>query len=213
MASRAHKRMEVYTYGDYLHWDDDERWEIIEGVPQNMTPAPSRLHQEILGELVFQVKKNLAGKKCSAYFAPFDVRLPEPGQSEEDTTTVVQPDLVVVCDPKKLDDKGCVGAPDWVVEILSPFTARKDQIEKVDLYEKHGVKEYWIIHPEEQLITVRILDKDGKYLPPRIGVAEGVLKVTSVKGLKVNLDWLFKSHPMTEKRKYKAPPKSLKNAN
>ena len=142
MGPLALNLQETYTYGDYLRWDDGERWELIDGVAYNMTPAPNRRHQAILRELSYQFTAFLAGKPCEVYFSPFDVRLPEHNEKDEEVTTVVQPDLVVICDPDKLDDRGCRGAPDLVNEILSPSTSRKDMKTKLELYEKRGVREY-----------------------------------------------------------------------
>ena len=150
---------EQFTYGDYRTWPDNERWELIDGVAYDMSPAPSRSHQDICGELFFQFRSQLAGRTCRAYLAPFDVRLPQSDEADDDIDTVVQPDIVVVCDRNKLDDKGCKGAPDLVIEILSPYTAHKDLNEKFRLYERVGVKEYWIVHPLDR--TVMVFRRDG----------------------------------------------------
>ncbi len=159
---------ETYTYGDYEKWPDDQRWELIDGVPYDMTPAPSRKHQEILGELYLQFANYLKHKRCQVYLAPFDVRLPKGAEAEEMVNTVVQPDLTVVCDPAKLDDKGCSGAPDLVVEILSPHTAAKDMKIKLALYERVGVREYWLIQPLDKTVMVFSLNENGKYAKPEI---------------------------------------------
>ncbi|MFZ2959503.1 MAG: Uma2 family endonuclease [Candidatus Ozemobacteraceae bacterium] len=152
--TKAVTREKHYTYGEYCQWPEDERWELIDGIPYDMTPAPNRLHQMILGKLYTQFDQFLENKTCSVYIAPFDVRLPEGKELDDDVTTVVQPDLVVVCDSSKLDDKGCRGAPDLVIEILSPSTSAKDQIKKQFLYERHGVKEFWLVHPTDRLVTI-----------------------------------------------------------
>ena len=191
MALPAHKEVERYTYGDYLNWPDEERWELIDGEAYDMSPAPSRWHQQISMELAKQIAVFLTGKKCEVYHAPFDVRLPEADEDDSETMTVVQPDIAVICDPAKLDNRGCRGAPDFVVEILSPFTASKDQIEKLALYEKHGVKEYWIIHPTDNLLTAHLLGKDGKYGTPAIYEGKGSLEVATLPGLTVDLDAVF----------------------
>jgi len=189
---------DTYTYSDYLQWPQEERWELIEGVPYNMSPAPSRRHQGIAAELSRQIANFLTGKSCEVYFAPFDVRLPEVStedmhhaDDDDEITTVVQPDIVVICDPDKLDDRGCLGAPDFIVEILSPSTAAKDQIKKVSWYEKSGVKEYWIIHPTDRLVTVRVLDEHGKYGIPAIYEGKGKLQVKTLPELEVDLDAIF----------------------
>lgn len=155
----APKFNEIYTYKDYLSWDDGERWELIEGVPHNMTPAPMREHQKISMIISTQIDRYLSGKKCEVYAAPFDVRLPSGNEKDENINTVVQPDISVICDQKKLDDRGCKGAPDLIIEIISPSTASKDIKEKFALYEKHGVKEYWIILPNEQIVEIYFLRK------------------------------------------------------
>lgn len=125
-----------------------------------MIPAPSRLHQEILGKLFLAIGNILSGSSCNTYLAPFDVRLPQKNGRED---TVVQPDICIVCDESKLDKKGCNGAPDLIIEILSPSTASKDLKEKYMLYEAAGVLEYWTVDPVDGLINVYVLDKNGKY--------------------------------------------------
>jgi len=188
----AEKQEERYTYGQYYQWDDDERWELIDGVPYNMTAAPVRRHQGILIRVSSRVEEFLRGKPCQVYFAPFDVRLPDfSEQNDNDVPTVVQPDLVVICDEKKLDDRGCRGAPDLVVEILSPSTSRKDIGVKFGLYERHGVREYWIIHPAEESLMIFTIGQDGKYGRPR-GYGRGDLAVSQVlEGFELNLEEVF----------------------
>jgi Uma2 family endonuclease len=162
-----------FTYGDYRGWRADERWEIIAGTAFAMSPAPGREHQAVVRELLVQIGAFLRGKRCRVYPAPFDVRLPEtPGQDDDQVPNVVQPDLVVVCDRRKLDERGCRGAPDWVIEVLSPVTALRDLREKHALYEKHGVREYWIVDPAHRVVLVHRVGRDGRYR--RAGVfAEG----------------------------------------
>lgn len=188
----AEKLDERFTYGQYYQWDDGERWELIDGVPYNMTPAPVRRHQGILMRVSLVVGNFLAGKPCQVYFAPFDVRLPDfSEQDDTDVPTVVQPDLVVVCDEKKLDDCGCRGAPDLVLEILSPSTSRKDIGVKFSLYERHGVREYWIIHPAEESLMVFTIGEDGKYGRPQ-GYGRGDFAVSTVlDGFELNLEEVF----------------------
>nr|MBF0223510.1 Uma2 family endonuclease [Desulfobulbaceae bacterium] len=143
-----------YSYKNYCEWNDG-RWELIEGVEYDMTPAPSRLHQEISMILSAGFYEALKGTDCKVYSAPFDVRLADtPDKNDEAIFTVVQPDISVICDQEKLDDRGCKGAPDLIVEILSLSTASKDMKVKRNIYEKCGVREYWLIHPEEKLIMV-----------------------------------------------------------
>lgn len=153
-----------YTYAQYLSWDWDEMTELIKGKIYKMSPAPASLHQKVSGEIFRQVANYLLGKKCQVFTAPFDVRLPlAKEQHDQAITTVVQPDLCVICHPEKIDARGCLGAPDWIIEILSPQTSSKDLHEKFDVYEEARVKEYWVVHPQEQTILVYVLDSNGKY--------------------------------------------------
>ncbi len=149
-----------YTIEDWRQWPDDERWELIEGEAWSMSPAPNREHQKILMELAYQIRSYLDKKSCEIYVAPIDVFLLN---NENDEETVVQPDILVVCDPAKLIPEGIKGAPDFIIEILSPSTASKDlEIKKV-LYEKHGVKEYWIVKSDGS-VFVWLLE-GGQYKP------------------------------------------------
>ena len=163
MGKAARSRDETYTYRDYLSWDDNERWELIDGHPFCMTPAPSRRHQELTGELFRQLSNYLMDKPCRVYIAPFDVRLAEYGAADDMVRTVVQPDIVVVCDRGKLDDRGCIGAPDLIVEVLSPESARRDMKEKFAVYERVGVKEYWVVDPTAKTAMVFRLDDTGRF--------------------------------------------------
>lgn len=154
-----------YTYADYLTWEWDQLAELIHGKIYKMSPAPSSDHQSISGNLFGPIWNYLKGKECVVYPAPFDVRLPEQSQkkSDIDIVTVVQPDICVICDPSKIDKRGCLGAPDWIIEILSRHTSSKDLDLKFDVYEAAGVKEYWIVHPEEQTLLIYTLDSNGIY--------------------------------------------------
>ncbi|REE05611.1 Uma2 family endonuclease [Marinoscillum furvescens] len=154
----------IYTYQDYLRWSFEERVELIKGKLFKMSPAPSRKHQEVSRELSLALGNFLKGKTCKVYAAPFDVRFPN--TNDQKTYTVVQPDLCVICDHTKLDDAGCNGAPDLIIEILSPSTAAKDLKDKFELYEENGVKEYWVIYPEVAVVETYLLNADGKYSPP-----------------------------------------------
>ena len=177
-----------FTYGDYVQWTGDDRWELIDGVAFSMTPAPRRLHQELLGGLFFQVHGFLRGHRCRVFVAPFDVRLPDGDEPDDHIRTVVEPDLTVVCDPKKLDDAGCRGAPDWIVEIGSPRTSARDQLEKRDLYERHGVGEYWAVDPKERRLLVFRLDPEvRRRVKPLALSAEGTTPVATLPGLAI--DW------------------------
>jgi Uma2 family endonuclease len=197
--SLAVKLEETYMYEDYLGWPDDERWELIDGVPYAMSPAPTRWHQEYVGILFNELFNYLNGKPCEVFVAPFDVRLPDLDNDSDDrddtVKTVVQPDILVVCDESKLDDRGCVGAPDFIIEILSESTAGKDLHEKLMLYEKHGVKEYWIVDMWSRTIRVHLLESDGAYGKTAIYNLGDHLPSAVLKGLKIDLDKLFKDTP------------------
>ena len=191
MGSIAIDLAERYTYADYLGWDDSERWELIGGKAFNMTPAPSRRHQDISGEIFRQISNYLVGKPCRLYAAPFDVRIPERSRADDAITNVVQPDLVVVCDPSKLDDRGCIGSPDFIVEILSPATARKDMKEKFLLYEQAGVREYWIVDPSATTVMVFRRGEDDRYGRPNIYGAEEKVAVGIFDDLEIELTTVF----------------------
>ena len=189
MAEMVERMEPHFTYGDYVQWDGDERWELIEGEPYCMSPAPNERHQGILMELGRQVSNFLVGNLCRPYIAPLDVRLPEADEKDEDVDTVVQPDLLVVCDPEKLDSKGVRGAPDFIVEILSPRTTMRDQYLKAELYKKHGVKEYWIIDPDTNRVRVHL---QGEWDDPKEYEGKGRLEVATLPGLEVDLDMVFR---------------------
>lgn len=180
-----------YTFADVLAWPDDERAELIDGEAVLMAPAPTTAHQLISGELFGQLHSYLKGKKCKVISAPFDVRLFEQdGDSPEDIDTVVDPDISIVCDPSKLDEHGCKGAPDMVVEILSPSTQRHDRLVKLGLYQRAGVREYWIVSPEERTVQV-FLYKDGSLLPHEVYSREDVAKVNVLDGCFIELSKVF----------------------
>jgi Uma2 family endonuclease len=149
-----------YTYADVLEWDESVRAEIIDG-ELYMLATPSTLHQEISWELSRQLGNFLEGKPCKGFSAPFGVRLFPRDDLDDDT--VVEPDIVVICDRSKIDERGCNGAPDLVIEILSPSNGRHEMVLKFNKYLEAGVREYWIIDPEEKAIQVHILD-DGRYV-------------------------------------------------
>ncbi|OIP40753.1 hypothetical protein AUJ95_04215 [Candidatus Desantisbacteria bacterium CG2_30_40_21] len=192
MGFAVRKKEERFIYGDYLTWSDNERWELIDGVAYDMSPAPSRRHQKIVGELYRQFSNYLLDKSCEVYVAPFDVRLPEFDEADEDIDTVVQPDIVVVCDRDKLDDKGGKGAPDIVIEILSLWTAKKDLLIKYHLYERHKVKQYWVFDPATEEVTIFKLQND-KYGKPEEYKKDDRIKVDIFTDLEIDLSTVFKS--------------------
>lgn len=158
------KRM---TYKDYLNLPEGESVELIDGDVYNML-APSRIHQEVSMNLSRIFSMYLLGKECKVYAAPFDVRLIKEGLSEDEVDTVVQPDLSIICDKTKLDERGCKGASEMIIKIVSPSTASIDYIKKLNLYEKFKVKEYWIVNPIEKIVMVFLLNNNGEYGKPKI---------------------------------------------
>ena len=180
-------RSRSYTYRDYLTWPPERRCELINGLPYAMAPAPSPLHQEVVGEIYRQLANALEGRPCRPLIAPVDVRLPRGGERDEEIDTVVQPDVLVVCDHKKLDLKGVRGAPDLVVEVVSPQSAFHDHQRKRELYERAGVREYWIVDPWERLVYIYRLSETGSYGKPTVAPLEGEMEVSILDG--VRLRW------------------------
>lgn len=165
---------DLHTYADYRAWSEDVRYELIDGVAYAMGPAPTRRHQEVAGELYRVIAEALDGSPCRPYIAPFDVRLPRGDEADDAVDTVVQPDISVVCDKSKLDERGCRGAPEWVIEVLSPATAGHDQIVKRALYERAGVREFWLVHPVDRIVTIYVLEA-GAYGKPAVHELTGEL--------------------------------------
>lgn len=190
----AIKSDKIYTYTDYLSWPEDERWEIIDGVAYAMT-SPNRQHQEISGNLYLEFGNYLRNKSCRVYAAPFDVRLSKKNETPKDVSTIVQPDITVVCDQNKLDNKGCLGAPDLVVEILSPSTASHDVIRKRRLYEAKGVLEYWIVDPTHHILTRLYLNEElVKYREPEYFSKEDTITPVIFPELQIDLNNIFPEH-------------------
>ncbi len=183
-------KQERYTFADVLTWDENERIEIIHG-EAFMMATPSRIHQEISGEIFRQIANFLEGKQCRVYSAPFGVRLFEQdGDLPEDVDTMVEPDISVVCDKSKLDQHGCKGAPDMIVEILSPSTMRHDRLVKLNLYQRAGVREYWIAEPENKTVQVFTL-KDRLLLPHEVYGPGDIAKVNVLDGCFIELCKVF----------------------
>lgn len=197
MAGRAQRKIKTdseCTYGDYLTWPDTERWELIDGEAYAMTPAPTTDHQTVLVNFCVPIGSFVKGHKCRLFVAPYDVLLPIGNEADKDVKTVVQPDVIVVCDPEKITRRGCRGAPDWVIEILSPSTASRDQILKRRRYEKAGVKEYWICNPTDRVIFVYRLHKN------KLGLFEiyddkAKIEVATLPGLTLDCSEVFPPAP------------------
>lgn len=185
------QKNQEYTYADYLIWPEIERWEIIDGTPY-MQAAPSPLHQEVLTELIKQFAVYLTGKPCKVYPAPFCVRLPQGNEKNpEDIKNVVEPDISIVCDRSKIDDKGCNGAPDMIIEIMSPSSGKMDRVVKFNKYEKAGVKEYWIVEPEQKIVSVFTIQPDNRYGRPDVYAEEDAIKVGIFETLVIDLKSVF----------------------
>jgi len=181
----------TYTYADYMKWKFEERLELIKGKIMKLS-APSTLHNKVGLKLINKVCNYLEGKTCFPFIAPFDVRLPVKNRRKDnEITTVVQPDLGVVCDLSKIDERGCCGAPDLVVEILSPGNSKKEVRIKYELYEESGVKEYWLIHPVEETVTVFLLNEMNRFEGGRIYAGGDMLNSTAVSGFSVNVSEIF----------------------
>ncbi len=178
-----------YTVDDYIAWNDGQRYELLHGGVHAMSPAPSWQHQLISSNLEFEIKFHLRPRKtCQIVYAPIDVYLSQ--------DTVVQPDIIVVCDSKKIEKKGYVGAPDLVVEILSPSTAKADWKDKYFLYEKSGVREYWIVNPDDALVHVFLLT-DGKFCLSGTYSAEDAVKISIFEDIIIDLKNVFEKDSLS----------------
>lgn len=176
-----------HTYADYLTWSATYGNEVIDGIAYvGEPPAPSRRHQEAVGELYRQVTNSLQDRRARAYVAPFDVRLPKHGGADDQIDTVVQPDVVIVCDPNKLDDRGMRGAPDWIAEVLSPSTATYDRTIKLPVYERAGVPEVWLVAPADRTVTIYRI-AHGRYTQPVVLELRGKTALAAVAS--VSIDW------------------------
>jgi Uma2 family endonuclease len=198
MGLPARKLDRHYTYRDYRSWPEDERWELVDGVAWNMSAAPGVNHQGLVTELGRQIGNQLSGKPCRVYAAPTDVFLPaDLSVDEDDVDTVVQPDILVICDRSRVRPNGIWGPPDWVIEIISPWTAKKDLAEKFAVYERTGVREYWTVDPGARSLVVYVPGEatggarrygDGKVYPKPRKVA-----CTAVEGVEVDFEAAFAS--------------------
>ena len=181
----------TYTYADYLQWKFEERLELFRGKVFKLS-APNTKHQDISRNILVPIALFLKKKPCKVFAAPFDVRLPVKNKKKDDEiTTVVQPDICVICDETKIDSRGCCGAPDLMVEILSPGNSKKEIRLKHELYEEAGVKEYWIVNPVEENIVVFILNEERKFCGLKMYASGDTIESLAVNGLKINLNEIF----------------------
>ncbi|AOW11197.1 restriction endonuclease [Flavobacterium gilvum] len=183
----------TYSYADYLTWKFQERVEIFKGKLFKMSPAPSTSHQKVSMKLTKFILQKFSNHPCNLFAAPFDVRLLDKKKTTNDSEifTVVQPDLCVICDENKLDQRGAFGAPDLVIEILSPGNSKKELKYKFDLYEEAGVLEYWIVNPEDKTFLIYVL-KDNQFIGLHPLIEEDQIKSPLFPQLDFVLEEIFK---------------------
>lgn len=192
-AKKLNTEEKKYTYADLLEMDDDNRYEIIDGKLYLMS-SPKIKHQVLAGEIYAQLGAFLRGKKCKPFIAPLDVSFSKSRQNDE-IYNVVQPDVFVVCDNEKIDDKKIFGAPSFILEILSPSTSRKDKLEKMNLYQKYGVKEYWILDPTDMIVTPYILDEQGFYKVEQVyDLAREMVPIKILENCKIDMREFIKEN-------------------
>jgi len=183
-----------YTYRDYLRWPDDERWELVDGVAYAMTPSPTPSHQGAARNLIGILFGLLRDHPCRVFAAPLDVLLPNADQADAEVDTIVQPDVMVICNPECIRPTHIRGAPDWVIEVLSPSTAKKDEGIKRDRYQRAGVREYWLLHPTDRTL-LRYRLTDGAYgLPEVFGDGDRV-DLPVPEGAQLDLAEVFEPEP------------------
>ncbi|MEM8898049.1 MAG: Uma2 family endonuclease [Bacteroidota bacterium] len=186
----------IYSYADYLTWVFQDRLELLKGKVALMSPAPNSGHQQISMNLTRPMVNYFYKSTCQLFAAPFDVRLPQNGENEDSKIyTVVQPDLCVICDSSKIDDRGCLGAPDMVVEILSPGNTQREMNEKFSLYESAGVKEYWIVTPMTESVLVYELSTEGVFIGKKPLTSAEILTTPLFPGLSISLEEVFAIPP------------------
>jgi Uma2 family endonuclease len=191
MADPARSLAERFTYGDYRLWPEGESWELIEGQAWEMSPAPSTRHQRLARRLFSRIANFLEGKTCEPFIAPFDVLLPAGDEEDDEVDTVVQPDIAVICDRSKITERGARGAPDWIIEILSPRTMKKDISEKYRIYENRGVREYWIVDPFARVVHAWRLGDKGIFGEERIYEEADGMESSVLPGLVIEGKTLF----------------------
>ena len=193
LAFMRQRDVQHHTYADYLIWSADSGNEVIDGIAYvREPPSPSRSHQELVLELGRQISNLLAGKSVRAYVAPLDVRLPKVGDADDQIDTVVQPDVFIVCDLRKLDERGMSCAPDWIAEALSPSTAKYDRTTKLRAYERAGVPEVWLIDPADRTVAIHRIVA-GRYTQPAVLELESRTAMAAVPGVSIDWDCLLAS--------------------
>jgi Uma2 family endonuclease len=182
---------QIYSYADYLTWQFSERIELLKGYIRQMS-APNRFHQTLSINLAREIAYAFKGHECRVFAAPFDVKLVKnpQGKTDKEIYSIVQPDICVICDRTKLDKQGCLGSPDWIIEIVSESTAKTDVKDKFDIYEENGVLEYWIVRPIENSIERFFLENE-KYVYKGTFVKEDVIAPILFPELLIKLEEIF----------------------
>ncbi|RBQ02854.1 Uma2 family endonuclease [Pedobacter miscanthi] len=181
----------TYSYASYLNWLFPERVELIAGKIFKMSPAPSSVHQVVVGNIFLKLGNFLNKQPCKVFIALFDVRFSKESKDDKEIFTVLQPDICVICDRSKIDVRGCIGAPDLVVEVLSPGNTRMELLNKYRVYEEFGVKEYWIVSQSDQNILIYTLNEDGKFQPSKIFTLSEKITSSVLPGFELELDEVF----------------------
>jgi len=181
----------TYSYANYLNWLFQDRVELIKGKIFKMSPAPSSIHQEIVGNIFRKIGNFLEKKPCKVFVAPFDVRFYKDDKQDLAIQTVLQPDICVICDKNKIDYKGCIGAPDLIVEILLPGNTKVELLHKYQVYQEFGVKEYWVVSQSDQSILIYTLNEYGKFQPSKIFTLSEKITSTVLPGFELALDDVF----------------------
>lgn len=179
----------TYSYADYLLWRLKERVELFKGKILKMSPAPNVKHQKVSRNLTIDLGNIFKNQKCQLFPAPFDVRILKQNAEDKEIFTVVQPDLCIICDSDKLDERGCIGAPDLIIEILSPGNSKKEMKLKFNLYEEAGVREYWIVDPNQESVLINVLE-NGKYITQK-PIVDDEVRSTIFPNVKVHTDDIF----------------------
>lgn len=182
----------MYSYADYLNWDFQERVELLMGRIFKMSPAPTSRHQQLSMSISGQLWNHLRSGKCQVFAAPFDVRLPRKSNDDKDILTVVQPDISVICNENKIDSRGCLGAPDIVVEILSPGNNAVELNNKFTIYEEAGVKEYWIVSPQDNTFQTNTLT-NGRFVSSPLLTSGKIVTSSVLPGFSIDLEELFRN--------------------
>ncbi|AEM74906.1 Uma2 family endonuclease [Caldicellulosiruptor acetigenus] len=183
--------LEEFNYDKYKNIEDDNRYEIIEGRLYSLAPSPLVFHQHVCGNIYHKLRIFLQGKECIPFISPVDVILAPKGAEDKDIKNVVQPDVFVICDKSKIDQKGIIGAPEFVVEVVSPNTSARDYLMKLKLYERFGTKEYWIVNPQEKSVAVFMKAKEDRFDISNVFFHPAIIKSSFLSGFEISTDEIF----------------------